>query len=416
MPMFISDAFLAFRETVSPHPVFALGVLLAGGWLLGTLAEKAGVPSITGFILAGMLLGPKMAGMVHYDLNDKLQTVTGIAIAVVAVLIGTQLNIPRLRRIGKAMVTITVFQLFGTFLLVFAALAAVGILPLQASMVLAAIATATSPTATVAIVRNLRARGDFIDHLYGAIPLDDAGCIFLFAAVAAYFSGFVSTGAGSVPESVVHFSTEIAGSAVLGIAAGLLVRRAASRRESSNSVYIVSLGVVCMMTALAGAFHLSPLLAGMTAGAVVATSRTLGRNVIEGLERLSPPLYAVFFAVAGTELDPGVFGHMPVVALGAIYIVARAAGKYSGVWLGAKVAGSEVGIRRYLGLAMMPHSGISVGLLLYVQSSPAFRAMGHGVTSMVVSVVLMSVFVNELVGPVLSKLAVSRGSSTERNR
>jgi Kef-type K+ transport system membrane component KefB len=412
-PMHFTESFLVFRETVSAHPVFALGILLAGGWLLGILAERFRIPSVTGFILAGMLLGPGMTGMVHGDLYEKLQTVTGIAVAVVAVVIGSELNMARIRKIRRAMATITSSQLVVTFLMAFAGLSLTGMIPSGAAALLAAIATATSPTATVAIVRDLKARGEFIDHLYGAIPLDDAGCILIFASVVAFSAGFTDMGSGSVPEAIVHFSVEMAGSVILGLLTGMLIRRTTGRRENRNSVYIISLGLVCLMTALARSFHLSPLLAGISAGAVIANSHMRGRNVIEGLERLSPPLYAVFFAIAGTELDPAIFGELRVVVLGGVYIIARAAGKYSGVWLGAALSRSHSEIRRYLGLAMLPHSGVTVGLLLYLQSSRSSVLLGDEITALVVSIVLMSVFINELLGPVLSRYAIIRGTGME---
>ncbi len=170
------------------------------------------------------------------------------------------------------------------------------------------------------------------------------------------------------------------------------------------------------MAALAAAFHLSPLLAGMAAGAVMANSPKGGRKVVEALELLAPPLYAVFFAIAGAELEPGVFGDRTVLFAGGIYIIARAVGKYSGVWLGAVASEIESEIRKYLGLAMLPHSGVTIGLLLYLQTSESFAAHSGHLAPLVVSVVLMSVLVNELLGPVLAKLAIQRAVKAEGRR
>lgn len=403
-----------FRDTVGAHPVFALGVLLAGSWLLGTLAERIGIPSVTGFIIAGMLLGPGFSGMVHGDLYAQLETVTKIALAMIAVVIGSEFNLARMKRISRAIAAITVMQLGVTLLSVSLALHATGLVPLPVALLLGAIATSTSPTATVTIARGMRAGGAFIDHLFGAIPLDDAGCMLLFALVAAFSGGFLMPVESSVPMSVLFFLREAVGSLVLGLATGAAIRRGAAAAGGPNSVYIVSLGLICLMTALASAFELSPLLSGMAAGAVIANSRDRGRNVIDSLDRLSPPLYAVFFAIAGSELDFPVFGRGSTLLLGGIYIIARASGKYFGVWLGALLARTGIGVRRYLGLAMMPHSGVTIGLLLYVQA----QAMHPGAADfppMMVNIVLMAVFVNELAGPPLSRFAILRGSGPERS-
>ncbi|HOP25972.1 MAG TPA: cation:proton antiporter [Candidatus Sabulitectum sp.] len=414
--MSITGILLEFRDTVSVHPVFGLGILLVGAWFLGWLVEKRGIPAVSGFVLAGMLLGPQVTGMVHGDLYARMQPITQIAVAVIAVVIGSEFRLARMRKIGRAMASITASQLAVTFLLTSAALAVTGHLPLHTAAVLGAIATATSPTATVTIIRDLNARGPFIDHLYGAIPLDDAGCIVLFAVVMAIAAGFLQPGEASVAESVLHFAEEMGGSLILGLLTGLALRKGASAKYNMNSIYIVSLGLLCLMAALAAAFHLSPLLAGMAAGAVMANSPKGGRKVVEALELLAPPLYAVFFAIAGAELEPGVLGDRTVLAAGGIYILARAAGKYSGVWLGAALSGSEPEIRRYLGLAMLPHSGVTIGLLLYLQTSESFAAHSGHLAPLVVSVVLMSVLVNELLGPVLAKLAIQRAVKEEGRR
>jgi len=402
-----------FRDTVGAHPVFGLGVLLAGSWLLGRTAERFGVPSVTGFIIAGMLLGPGVSGMVHSDLYMKTQTVTQIAVSMIAVVIGSEFNLARMGRIRRAMAVITVMQLGVTFLLVSLALLATGLMPLPVALLLGAIATSTSPASTVAIARDLKARGSFIDHLYGAIPLDDAGCLFLFAIVAAFSGGFLMPVDSSVPQSVLFFLREAAGSLLLGLATGAAIRRSTAAAEGSNSVYIVSLGLICLMTAFASSFELSPLLSGMAAGAVIANSPGKGRKVIDSLDRLSPPLYAVFFAIAGSELDFAVFGQGSVLLLGITYILARAAGKYGGVWLGGALSGSGRGVRNYLGLAMMPHSGVTIGLLLYIQAQ-AIHPGAADFPPVMVNIVLMAVFVNELAGPLLSRYAILRGSKPAR--
>ncbi|MFO7626975.1 MAG: cation:proton antiporter [Candidatus Fermentibacteraceae bacterium] len=400
---------LTFRDTVGAHPVFALGILLAGSWLLGRTAERIGVPSVTGFIVAGMLLGPRVSGMVHSDLYVRMETVTQIALSMIAVVIGSEFNLARMKRIRRAMAAITVMQLSVTFLLVSVALFASGLIPLPVALLLGAIATSTSPTSTVTIARDLKARGSFIDHLYGAIPLDDAGCLLLFALVAAFSGGFLMPVDSSVPQSILFFLKEAAGSLVLGLATGAAIRKSAAVAQGSNSVYIVSLGLICLMTALASSFELSPLLSGMAAGAVIANSPGKGRNVIDSLDRLSPPLYAVFFAIAGSELDFAVFGQGSVLVLGIVYILTRAAGKYGGVWLGAVLSRSGRNVRNYLGLAMMPHSGVTIGLLLYVQAQ-SIHPGAAGFPPLMVNIVLMAVFVNELAGPLLSRYAILRGS------
>lgn len=406
----ILTSLLEIREVVSIHPVFGVGILLVGSFFLGRLASKAGIPAITGFIVAGMILGPSMTGMVHSDLHDELGIITEVALAVIALVIGSEFSRVKLRRTGRAVVIITLVQMLLSFGAVTAVLWLTGLMPLAAAALLGAVASATAPAATVAIVRDLKARGPFVDHLYGVVALDDAGSVLLFSVVAAFAGASFGGGEASILHSVMHAVREIGGSVILGGATGWLIHVATSGRGRTNEVYIVSLGLIFLLTAVATTFGLSALLAGMTAGAVLANMGRGAFRVITSLEQLAPPLYATFFAIAGTELSFSIFSTGRVILMGILYIVARAAGKYYGVWGGARLARSNPLIRKYLGLAMLPQAGVAIGLALYIQAAPFFA--GHEeLAATMVSIVLMSVFVNELAGPPISKFAVVRGAT-----
>ncbi len=401
---------LEIKEVVSIHPVFGVGILLVGSFFLGRLAFKVGIPAITGFIVAGMILGPSITGLVHTDLHDELGIITEVALAVIALVIGSEFSLVKLRRTGKAVVIITLVQMFLSFGAVTAVLWLTGLMPLAAAALLGAVASATAPAATVAIVRDLKARGPFVDHLYGVVALDDAGSVLLFSIVAAFAGASFTGGETDIMHSVMHAVREIGGSVILGAVTGWLIHVSTSGRGRTNEVYIVSLGLIFLLTAIATTFGLSALLAGMTAGAVLANMGRGAFRVISSLEQLSPPLYATFFAIAGTELSFSIFSDSKIVLMGFLFILTRAAGKYYGVWAGAKIAGSNKLIQKYLGLAMLPQAGVAIGLALYIQAAPFFA--GHqDLAATMVSIVLMSVFVNELAGPPISKYAVVNGAT-----
>jgi len=401
---------IELRNVISIHPVFGVGILLIGSFFLGRLASKVGIPSITGFIIAGILLGPSGFAMVHADLQHELGSITEVALAVIALVIGSEFSLSKLKRTGKSIVIITAFQMFLSFGLVTLALWLTNLLPLSAALLLGAVASATAPAATVAIVQDLKARGPFIDHLYGVVALDDAGCVLLFSVVAAFAGASLAGGEISITHSVLHAGKEIMGSLLLGGVVGWLINIFTRGPSKSNEVFIISLGLLFLLTAIATTFGFSPLLAGMAAGAVLANSGRNSFRVIKSLEQLAPPLYAVFFAIAGTELSLSIFSKGHILVLGTVFIIARAIGKYYGVWLGAHSAKSNPLVKKYLGLAMLPQAGVAIGLALYIQAAPFFA--GHEeLASTIVSIVLMSVFVNELAGPPISKYAVVRGAT-----
>ena len=349
----IWSALLGFRDVVNVHPVFGIGILLVGSFFLGRLAAKVGIPSITGFIIAGLLLGPNCMGMIHTDLHDELGAVTEVALAVIALVIGSEFSIRKLRRTGRAVLVITAAQMFLSFTAVTLLLWLTGLMPLEAAALLGAVASATAPAATVAIVRDLKARGPFVDHLYGVVALDDAGCVLLFSIVAAFAGGSLGGGDSNLIHGILHAVREIGGSLILGGLTGWLIHVFTVKKGRANETYIVSLGMLCVLTAICTTFGFSPLLAGMTAGAVLANMGGGAFKIIASLEQLSPPLYATFFAIAGTELSFKVFSSGPTLVMGAVFILARAFGKYFGVFAGAAAAKSNQLIRKYLGNSIL---------------------------------------------------------------
>ncbi len=398
---------LELREAFSHHIIFGIGILLMGSYFMGRLAEKVRLPAITGFILAGLLLGSSCMGLVHRDLDETLAPITEIALAIIAMVIGSEFSLKKLRTIGKSVVIITLFQLFGTFVLVTGALVLAG-LQLEFAAILGAIASATAPAATVAIIRELKARGPFVDHLYGIVALDDAGCILLFASVAAIAGSSLGLGA-SLFHTVFHAVVEILASLILGAFSGLILHLLTRKRRRTNEILIISLGLILILSAVSNTFHLSALLASMAAGAVMANLSRNTHRIINTLDSISPPLYAAFFAIAGTELSVAVLTSPQILLMGGIFVLARAAGKIVGVHIGASAAHSDPLIKKYLGYGMLPQAGVAIGLVLFLDTMPYF-ALNHEITTTLINIVLFSVLVNELAGPPLSRYAVVRGS------
>jgi len=164
---------------------------------------------------------------------------------------------------------------------------------------------------------------------------------------------------------------------------------------------------------MAISLDLSPLIANMMAGAVLINISSKGARALRSLAPLTPPLYAAFFAIAGTELKLGVLATGSVLIAGLIYIVSRTIGKYGGVWLGATIAGSEKKIRKYLGLTMFPEGGVELALVLLIQATPFVKSASPEIRllfSQLTNIVLFAVFINFLIGPPLSKYGILRGT------
>jgi len=408
----IIQILIAIRDTFNHHVVFSVGFLLVAGYFLGKGAEKIKLPAISGYIVAGLILGDSVTGIIHAEMSSTLRAITDVALGIIAVTIGSEFNRSKIKRLGKSIAVITLVQLMMTFVIVAIALRIFG-MSLVESILLGAIASATAPAATVVIIQKLRARGDFVDTLYGIVALDDAGAVLLFAVVMALSGSMLGLGNGStkVFQIILKAVEEIGLSIVIGIISGILLHLLTYKKQNNNEILIISLGVIFITTAVAISLELSPLLANMVTGAVVVNLSDRGPRIFRAVSPMTPPLYATFFAIAGTELKLSVLTGKGVLIFGAIYILARVLGKYSGVWLGSVLIKAESNIKKYLGLSMLPQAGVAIGLVLFLQANPiADTPEIQTMFTQMINIVLYAVLINELIGPPLSKYAIIKGA------
>ncbi|MGM0597900.1 MAG: cation:proton antiporter [Myxococcota bacterium] len=408
---------ITYKNFLITSPLLVIGLLLVFGFFLGKIAEKFKLPNISGYILAGLLLGSSVTGVVSVKMEHSLQLVTELALSIIAMTIGGEFFLAKLKRMGKAVIIMTISQLFFSFVLVTFALLLLG-MKLPFALLMGAISTATAPAATVAIVQSLRIKGKFIDYLYGIVALDDAGAVILYGivfAVSAILLGVTSVEAGPL-MSIIHTLLDVVLSIALGLVSAIFIHYSVKKQRSKNEVLVITFGILILTTALATIFKLSPLLTNMAAGTILINLSSKNHRVFHSLERLSPPIFALFFIIAGTELKPEIIFQTSILLTGIVYVIARIIGKYGGIYLAGRLVKTEPRISKYLGLCMMPQAGVALGLVLLIQTSPisqALPATQQAILSNMVNIVLFSVFINELVGPPVSKFGIIKGCNLE---
>jgi Kef-type K+ transport system membrane component KefB len=420
----IIGAFASVQNFFTHHMLLSIGLLLLSGYFLAILVAKIKLPEVTGFIIAGILLSENVLGFIPHHIAAEMTMVTEVALGLIALTIGGEFYWVKLKTMGRGVVIITVIQIVAAF-----AATSLGLwlfrMELPYALLLGAISTATAPAATVAIVQSMNATGRFVDYLYGVVALDDAGAVIMFGVVFALVSAIAGPQAAEAVAGAHASGTlviigealfEVAASIVLGALSGYIISQLVRRKRKPNEIMIITLGVVFFTIGVAVAFHLSPLLTNMAAGAVIINLGARNHRIFHIIEPLTPPIYALFFVLAGTELNLSVLGDPRILVLGLVYILFRAIGKYGGVTLGAIAAGSEPGIKRYLGLCMLPQAGVAIGLTLMIQASPfgAYLLENNPVIlDDMLNIVLISVFFNEIVGPPVSKFALVQGLEME---
>ena len=421
------EPLLLFKDLFTTHPLFLVGLLLLLGYGVGKLAALARLPEITGFIVAGVLVGSFTTGIVTKEMNASLHIVTEVAIGFLALTIGGEFAVRKVRRIGRDVAVITGVNLLLTFsvvvlgcVLVNGVFSSVNI-GYPYAILLGVIACATSPAVIAAEVHHLRARGRFVDYLLGVTALGDALVVVVFGFAFTLVINMLGApaGIGLLRQSF----SEIAFSFIAGIAGALVLSLVSRKIRNQNELMIITIGIIFLVTGVSIVLHLSPLLVNIAMGAALINTSSDSQKIFRAIEPMTPPIYALFFIIAGLEVNPAVFANPAALAAGGCYILLRGIGKYLGSFTGCALQKVDAKIRNYLGLCMFSKGGVALGFVLLIQTSPAmdaFRSSTGGMDREVyavftglVDIVLMSIFLNELISPFLVRFSVRKGNEME---
>ena len=398
--------------------VLALGLILTAGLFGSRLLRRLGLPAVTGYIIIGLLLGPSVGGIIPAETVEQLDILTSITLAVVAYLIGGSLRLDSLRGLGNSVLWVTFLQSIGAWVLVtvFLSFAVHRVVPdipfwefaFPLAFVVGAISSATAPAATMAIVRELKAKGPLTTTLLAVVALDDGVAVVAFAIALGVCTALV------VPGTVVTVGAvlwgplwHIVASMVLGAALTPLVVMGTRYVRGRDSQMALVFGTVLLCAGLCIWLDLSLIMANMMLGfvGVNVVRRSDEPSVIGEMETI---LYTLFFVLAGLHFDLAVLKTAGLLAL--VIVAARCLGKYSGTFAGATLAGAPEEIRKYLGFALLPKAGVTVGLALLAAAE--FPTFGD----LMMNAVLASTIVNELIAPPLTRYAIVKsGEATTRD-
>ncbi len=406
------------KHMLSDHPLYLVGLLLLFGYIMGKLAMLVRLPEITGFIVAGLLVNPYTTQIVSPDMNSQLYLLKETAIGFLALTIGAEFSRGKIRRIGADVSVITLVSLVGTFSIV---MLGCWVLDLfydnvdfghPYAILLAVIACATAPAVIVAEVHHLRARGKFVDYLFGVTALSDAIIVIVFGISFTFVINMLGdVGSYSImQDSVREILLAFAVGGISALPLGVFLPRISGRHE----LMIIVIGYVLSATGVALALSLSPLLTNMSLGIVLVQFPGSRQRVVHSLEAFTPPIYALFFVLAGLQINPRVFTSFGILGLGLGYIVLRGFAKYGSTWLGCWLRQLPPNMRNHLGTCMLSKGGIALGFVLLIRTSPAMEALSTRPETIanlrtIVNVVLMSIFLNELLSPIFLRYAVARG-------
>ncbi|MCA9082699.1 MAG: cation:proton antiporter [Planctomycetaceae bacterium] len=391
--------------------LLVLAVILVFGTLFGAVARSFHLPSVTGQIVAGILIGSSAFGILTDDSLHSLEPLVDFALGLMAVSVGSHLNFRRLAVARKRLLLLLILEATLTPLLVYTGLSIFTDVTWYTALLLATIAISTAPATVLAIVKETASRGSFVTTLIAGVALNNLVCIILFEIARTIARTALSPHEGTLLASMAVPLRQISFSLLLGVVIGLLLIGATRRVVRSDRLAVMSLIAILLTTGLSAHLGLSVLLAclclGVTLANVTPDREEIGHRVFDSFESA---IFAVFFTVAGMELhfqSLGISG-----AMAGIMFVTRLGGKMLAGYLSMSMAGATDRFRRFLGMSLAPQAGLAVGLMLLVTEDSAFSQIHELFLAVVLAVVLL----NESIGPILTRSGLKRSGDFGRDR
>ncbi len=392
-----------------------IGLILFTGFIFGEIFKWLGFPKVTGYILAGIFLNPGLFNIIPPDFSKNTDVVIHIALAIITFSVGGTLQQERIRKVGKSLLTITIFEAETAFFfvaifffLITALLLNIPVLHslaacLAFSLLLAVFASPTDPTATLAVIDEYKCHGKLSTMIMGVAAFDDTVAILNFSLFTAIAKSVMGVSDGNLIHSILVPLYAIGGATLLGIFGGYVLNMASSllKKETDGILIVVISAFLITLFGIAKWIGVDELLTTMTFGIFVVNKNPLQKKYFSLMERYTEELiFLLFFTVSGMQLNFGVLASSWLLIL--LFFIFRAMGKYTGTWMGANITYADPVIKRYTAFGLLPQGGIVIGMSLLLKKIPVFDSF----TDIIISVIIGATIIHEILGPVLSKFAL----------
>ncbi len=401
------------------NTLLPISIALLAGLIMTRVFKPLKLPSVTAYLIAGVLIGPYCLGALNIqglgfttlESVTSLSIVSEVTLGFIAFSIGNEFCLDELKHTGKQATVIGIFQALIATLCVDVALYGVHLLiPDKLSVpqliTLGAIATATAPAATLMVVRQYKAKGPLTSLLLPIVALDDAVGLVVFA-ISFGIAKTLMSGVIDFVSIFINPLVEIIASLILGSIMGWILTQFEKLFNSNTNRLNMTIAFVLITTALSsiefsiGPVHVgfSSLLVCMMLGTIFCNICPLSHDLMAATDKWTSPLFALFFVISGAELELGVFSDMAIVAIGSIYIIFRCIGKYVGAAISAKATKCSPAICKYLGITLFPQAGVALGMCATAMQLGAEGRLIRNIT-------LFAVLIYELFGPIMTREAL----------
>ncbi len=397
--------------------IYLIGFFIFAALLVVLASKKYKVPIVVGYVFLGILLSGDIIDSLpflsieqkewYHFITESLGYIANSALAFIAFTIGSELSIKILKNLGKKIVYISILEAAGAFIIVTVVVLALG-KPLYLALVLGAIASATAPAATVMVLKEYNAEGLLTSMILAIVGIDDAIALIIFSLVEPFaLNLYLGEGELSIANALLTPIIEIGGSIIVGITIGYISQKLIVTVEDKTKKILTLVATIIGGSAIAIYLNLSPLITNMAIGFAYRNFARKNLGIAEYMETLTIPLYALFFILAGTEIQLKAIFSASFLVLAFAYTIARVMGKVGGAFLGAYLSDAPDKIKKYVGLGLLPQSGVAIALAYTIQKhfvSPT----GDNIGLLVFNTLLFTASLTEVFGPLATKYAITK--------
>ena len=377
--------------------LLTIGGILLLGLLISSLARRTCLPRVTLLLLFGILIGKEVLNLIPRVFSDRFDIIADITLLMVGFLLGGKLTKDALRDDASEILWLSISAALLTTVVVTLGLLWIGVSK-EIAVLLASIAAATAPAAVLDVTAEMGVENKFSRILLSIVALDDIWALILFGIAVVMVRSFHQVGGNTF--FLLIAMKEIGGAVLLGLILGFPAAFLTGRIKQGQPTLTEALGIVFICGGLAIWLNVSYLIASMVMGAVVANVATHHEYPFHAIEGIEWPFMVIFFVLAGALLEISALKDIGV--MGTAYILCRALGKYVGARLGGEIVGSERTTRNWMGVALLPQAGVSIGMALVASNQfPEYRLV-------ILSVVISSNVIFEIIGPAFTRLAIRR--------
>lgn len=405
------------KTTLVTQIIVSLAVMLSFGFLMTRFTKKLKLPNVTGYIIAGIIIGPYCLNLIPGELIGRMDFISDIALAFIAFSVGEFFKFDTLKETGWKIIVLTIFEALMASIVVFIVMYVFLHLSLSFSIVLAALASATAPASTIMTIRQTKAKGDFVNTLLQVVALDDVVSLVAYSVAISIALASTSGSSSSFEFNVIILPIlKNLACLVIGAGFGFLLALLMKVKHSTDNRLIIVICILFTFCAVGSLLDVSPLLGCMIIGTVYINA-TKDEKLFLQVNYFSPPILLLFFVSSGLKFNfssllagNSVISTIPLWSIGIIYFFVRIVGKYLGAYLGCLTIKKDKLVRNYLGLALIPQAGVAIGL-----AALGARTLGGAVGDALQTIVLASSVLYEMVGPACAKLSLylSKSYSTK---